>query len=141
LLHIVFHAHRADVTEAVQQRAEQAVQKLAARLRGSTDASVRFADDGAVRRVDIVLNVARRAPLVAVGEGPRYEVALSDAVERLAAHVAHLRSDRERRRHVPSDLRTALADRQADGDDGENDAVPDLLLDVVAVPPRPAAGA
>jgi hypothetical protein len=140
LLHIVFYAHRADVTEAVQQRAEQAVRKLAARLRGTTDASIRFAQDGALRRVDIVLSVARRAPLIAAGEGPRYEVALTAAVERLSAHVAHLRAERERRRHVPGALRLALADELEAVHDADVD-VPDLLLDAAGAPPRPAAEA
>lgn len=106
-MHIVFHTHHADVSEALQQRAEQAVRKLAARLRGTTDASVRFAEDGTERRVEIVLRAARRRPLVAAGEGARYEIALADAVERLGAHVAHAREERERR--VRRDARAASA--------------------------------
>lgn len=121
MLDIVFHAHRADVTEPLQQRAEQAVQKLAARLRGATDASIRFCEDGAVRKVDVVLNVARRAPLHAAGQGPRYEVALSSAVERLAAHVAHLRAQRARRRRTTVNIGDVPTD--------------------AAVPPQPAAEA
>ena len=103
-MHIVFHAHRADVSETLQQRAAQAVDKLASRLRGATDASIRFAEDGVIRRVEIVLRVARRRPLVAEGAGPRYEIALAAAAERLAAHVAHVKAQREGRRKT---MRTA----------------------------------
>lgn len=97
-MHIVFHAHHADVTDALQQKAETAVTKVAGRLRGATDASVRFAEDGALRRVEILLRIARRAPLVAEGTAARFEAALSAAVERLATHVAHVKALRARRR-------------------------------------------
>jgi len=99
-MQIVFHAHHADVTDAMLQRAEQSVRKLAARLRGSIDASVRFAEDGARRRVEIVMRAARRRPLVAEGTGQRYELALGAAMKGMEAHVAHVRADRERRRRV-----------------------------------------
>ena len=97
MLHIVFHAHRADVTDALQQKAEAAVSKLASRLRGATDASVRFAEDAGNRRVELVLRVARRAPLVAEATSTRYETALSTAIERLEQHVAHVKVERARR--------------------------------------------
>jgi len=104
LQHIVFHAH-SDVTEAVRQRAEQSVRKLASRIRGTTDASIRFDADGAVRRAEIVLRAARRAPLVAEGSGSRYEFALAAALDKLEAHVAHVRAERERKRRRGEVLR------------------------------------
>lgn len=137
-MHIVFHAHHADVTDALQQRAAQSVTKLAARLRGTTDASVRFADDGAERRVEIMLRAARRRPLVAEGTGSRYEFALASAVERLGAHVAHVRAERERRRRTRDASRTvgdAAPAANVDDDFG------DLLRDAATPPPRPVAGA
>lgn len=100
-MHIVFHAHHADVTDALQQKAQAAVEKVAGRLRGTTDASIRFAEDGAQRRVELVLRIARRAPLVAEATAPRYEAALSTAVERLETHVAHVKALRARRRAQP----------------------------------------
>jgi ribosome-associated translation inhibitor RaiA len=142
LLHIVFHAHHADVTDAIQQRAEQAVRKLAGRLRGTTDASIRFAEDGAVRRVELVLRAARRAPLVAEGVGPRYEVALASALDRLGAHVAHVRAERERRRRAAEGLRLGAAagtEDDVEGTEAEADLT-DLLRDE-PVAPRRAAGA
>jgi len=132
-VHIVFHAHHADVTEPLQQRAEAAVRKLATRLRGTTDASIRFGQHGTSRRVEIMLRVVRRKPLVAEGEGTRYETALAAAVERLSAHVAHLRAERSRNRHAP-------VGRRADGTAGvetttePEDDVGELLLE--APPPR-----
>jgi hypothetical protein len=111
-VNIVFHVHRADVTEALQAKAAQSVEKLAARLRGATDASIRFAQDGAVKRVELVLRVARRAPLVAEAVGSQYDIALAAACERLAAHVAHVKALRARRRVQPL-IATRLLD---DGD-------------------------
>ena len=97
-MHIVFHAHHADVTDALQQKADAAVHKIAGRLRGVTDASIRFAEDGALRRVEVVLRIARRAPLVAAGTSTRYEAALADALARLETHVAHVKAVRARAR-------------------------------------------
>ena len=91
-MNIVFHAHRADMPESLQQRAEQAVQKLAGRLRRAVDASVRFAEDGPIRRVEIVLRAPRQQPLVAAGSGRVYETALGEALERLESHIAHLKA-------------------------------------------------
>jgi ribosome-associated translation inhibitor RaiA len=136
LVHIVFHAHHADVTDALQQRAEQAVRKLAARLRGATDASIRFVKHGATPRVEIMLRVARRKPLVAEGEGSRFEFALNGAVERLSAHVAHVRAERARKRHAIA-LRNGTTDTVEELDDEQSD----LLIETAAPPPRPVAGA
>jgi ribosome-associated translation inhibitor RaiA len=102
-VNIVFHAHHADMPEPLQQRAEQAVRKLAARLRRVVDASVRFSEDGPTRRVEIVLRAPRQQPLVAAGSGRLYEAALGEALERLESHIAHLQVARRRR------IRTARA--------------------------------
>jgi ribosome-associated translation inhibitor RaiA len=125
-VNIVFHAHNAEMPESLQQRAEQAVQKLATRLRRVVDASVRFAEDGPVRRVEIVLRAPRQQPLVAAGSGRLYETALGEALERLASHIAHLKAAQGRRIRVAravsrtGELERLLAARalaQADGDD------------------------
>ena len=102
-MNIVFHAHHADMPEPLQQRAEQAVRKLATRLRRVVDASVRFSEDGPTRRVEIVLRAPRQQPLVAAGSGRQYETALGEALQRLESHVEHLRVARGRR------IRTARA--------------------------------
>jgi ribosome-associated translation inhibitor RaiA len=129
---IVFHAHHAEMPEPLQERAEQAVQKLASRLKRAVDASVRFAEDGQVRRVEIVLRAPRQQPLVAAGSGRLYETALGEALERLESHIAHLKAAKGRRirfaRAVSrtGDLERLLAARalaQADGDDTEPEAL------------------
>ena len=125
-MHIVFHAHRADVTDALQQKAEAAVRKLATRLRGATDASVRFAEDAGTRRCELVLRVARRAPLVAEATSTRYETALATAIERLETHVAHVKAERARR------LRRLVTPPR--------DSADDTLLDAQPPAARRAAG-
>jgi ribosome-associated translation inhibitor RaiA len=130
-VHIVFHAHRADMPESLQQRAELAVQKLASRLRRAVDASVRFAEDGPVRRVEIALRAPRQQTLVAAGSGRLYETALGEALERLESHIAHLKAAKGRRIRVARAVsRTGAMDRllaeravaQADGDDTSAEA-------------------
>ena len=128
---IVFHAHNAEMPESLQQRAEQSVQKLATRLRRAVDASVRFAEDGPTRRVEIVLRAPRQQPLVAAGSGRLYETALGEALERLESHIAHLKAAQGRRIRLAravsrtGELERLLAARalaQADGDDASPEA-------------------
>lgn len=130
-MNIVFHAHNAEMPESLQQRAEQAVQKLATRLRRVVDASVRFAEDGPTRRVEIVLRAPRQQPLVAAGSGRLYETALGEALERLESHIAHLKAAQGRRIRLAravsrtGELERLLAARalaQADGDDASPEA-------------------
>ena len=130
-MNIVFHAHNAEMPESLQQRAEQAVQKLATRLRRAVDASVRFAEDGPTRRVEIVLRAPRQQPLVAAGSGRLYETALGEALERLESHIAHLKAAQGRRIRLAravsrtGELERLLAARalaQADGDDASPEA-------------------
>ena len=132
-MNIVFHAHHADMPGSLQERAEQAVQKLASRLKRAVDASVRFAEDGQVRRVEIVLRAPRQQPLVAAGSGRLYETALGEALERLESHIAHLKAAKGRRiRFARAVARTGDLDRmiaaralaQADGDDAEPEVRP-----------------
>ena len=96
-MNIVFHAHKADVTDAVQRRAEQGVRKLGARLRRAVDASIRVAADGTTRRVEIEMRAPRAKPLVAVAEARSYEEAVGEALQRLEAQVEHLKDVRARR--------------------------------------------
>jgi len=147
-VNIVFHAHHADVTEALQQRAEQCVRKLATRLRGATGASIRFTEDGALRRVELTLRAARRRPMVALGSGPRFEAALAEATDALEQHVAHARAARERRLRragviTPVVDATAAVRTAGVAEDVEHDDTlfGDLPLDRAVRAPRRAAGA
>jgi hypothetical protein len=111
-MNIVLHAHHAHVPEPTLRRAEAAVARLGARLPRAHDATVRFAEDGAVCRVEVTARVPRRDPLVAVGEGRAFEPALATALERFEGAVARRRAARERR--VRAAQRGAEARRLAD---------------------------
>jgi ribosome-associated translation inhibitor RaiA len=80
---IVFQSHRAIVSDRMRAKARQAVEKLANRMRRAVDAVVRFEQDGALRRVEIVLHAPRQRNLVASGEARFFGPALSEAVDRL----------------------------------------------------------
>ena len=110
-MNIVLHAHHARVPAPLLRRAEAAVARLSARLPRAHDAAVRFAADGAVCRVEVTARVPRRAPLVAVGEGRAFDLALAAALERFEAVVGRLRVARERR--VQAAQRGAEAQRLA----------------------------
>ena len=94
---IVFQVHHADADDALRAKAARAVEKLATRLRHPTDATVRVAADGMLRRVEITMRARRRPDLVAVGVGRRSDQALSEALGALEAQVAHERVARARR--------------------------------------------
>ena len=96
-MNIVLHAHHAHVPEPLLRRAESAVARLGARVPRAHDATVRFAEDGAVCRVEVTARVPRRAPLVAAGEGRAFEAALADALGRFEGLVARVRGARDRR--------------------------------------------
>jgi hypothetical protein len=117
---IVFHAHRAVISDDLRARAERAVHKAAARLHRAVDATVRFEEDGPTRRVEIVLHAPRQRPVVAVGEGRLLGPALSVAAARLQAQVA---------KSVPPHTRTRRASANGDGADGAGaGSVDDLAL-------------
>jgi ribosome-associated translation inhibitor RaiA len=91
-LHIVFQIHHADASEALQQKAARSIEKLATRLRGAVDATVRIAADGGLHRVEITVRRPRRRVLVAVGADRQAEVALGQAVDALESQVARVRA-------------------------------------------------
>ncbi|MDQ3696462.1 MAG: HPF/RaiA family ribosome-associated protein [Gemmatimonadota bacterium] len=88
-MEIIFHAHRAVISDNMRARAERAVRKLATRVRRAVHAVVRFEQDGPVRRVEVVLNAAGRRALVAEGVGRNYGPALAAAIERIEAQLEH----------------------------------------------------
>ena len=91
-MHIVFQIHHADASEPLQQKAARAIEKLAARLRGAVDATVRIAGDGAMQRVEIAMRRPRRKPLVAVGTDRQVDGALPQALDALESQIAHVRA-------------------------------------------------
>jgi ribosome-associated translation inhibitor RaiA len=88
---IIFHAHRAVISENMRLRAERAVRKLAARVRRPVDAIVRFEQDGRVRRVEIVLHAPAKRSLVAEGAGSYFGPALGQAVERIEVQLGRVK--------------------------------------------------
>jgi ribosome-associated translation inhibitor RaiA len=100
-MQIIFHSHRASVSERTRVRAERSVRKLATRLGGAVDAVIRFEDDGPTRRVEIVMHASRHRRLVAEGQARFLGPALSQAVDGLRDQVdraRRIRSKSERRR-------------------------------------------
>jgi ribosome-associated translation inhibitor RaiA len=116
-VNVVFHAHHATVSDALQRRAETNVRKLAERLPRAVDATVRFVEDGPARRVEIELRAAPHRHLVAAGTNRLYDVALSEAVTALEAQVERERAARERRRRAAV-RGVVAADGRAFGGDG-----------------------
>ncbi len=96
-MEIIFHAHKAEVSSAHEQRAEQGLRKLERRLGRATAAVVRFTTDGVDRRVEITLEVARGRRYVAEGRGRYFPGAITEALERLERQVAHLKRTRKQR--------------------------------------------
>jgi ribosome-associated translation inhibitor RaiA len=94
-MEIIFHAHHASISPRLQQRAEQGIQKIVARLGRAVDGIVRFEEDGPTRRVEVILHAARGRRLVARGEGRYFGPALTAALNRLATRVGHVKGRRK----------------------------------------------
>ncbi len=98
-MELVLHSHNATVSDVIRERAERLVRRLAPRFGRVVDATVRFADDGPVRRVEIELhaNGGRRA--IGAGTGRHFGPALAHAGAALRAQLEHgKRTRRERSR-------------------------------------------
>jgi ribosome-associated translation inhibitor RaiA len=92
---VIFHAHHAVISDRVRARAQDAVERVASRLKRSVDAVVRFEGDGRTRRVEIVLHAPRHRRLVAEGHAPFFGAALANAIRCIEAQ---LRSTKRTRR-------------------------------------------
>jgi len=98
---IVLRSHNAKVATGIRQKAEQAIAKIARRLRRTVDAHVIFATDGPTRRVEIVLHAPRHRSLVAEGTARQYGTALDRALDHLASQTNHAkRPAKERARRL-----------------------------------------
>ena len=100
-MRIIFHAHNApSVSSRLLDRAQEALDRVGARLPRTRDAVVRFAADGPVRRVEIVLRAPRKSELCAQGSGRTFGPALTAALSRLEAQIGRVKrlpDDRVRR--------------------------------------------
>lgn len=99
-MEIIFHAHRATVSEWMRARASRGVRKLSVRLTRAVDAVIRFEQDGPVRRVEILLHAPRQRDLIATGEARFFGPALAAALGRLQAQLPKRRNGRTRSRAV-----------------------------------------
>jgi len=88
------------ISDDLRARAERAVHKAAGRLGRPVDATIRFAEDGPTRRVEIVLHAAKQPPVVAAAEARRFGPALSVAAARLNTRVARSEAPDARARRV-----------------------------------------
>lgn len=100
---IIVHAHHAVLSDTLRGRAERTLLRLAARVRRPVDATIRFAQDGPLRRVEIELRPARRRPLIAAGQSRQFGPALADAAGRMATQLGRVK--RTRKSRAPETLR------------------------------------
>jgi ribosome-associated translation inhibitor RaiA len=94
-MQIIFHAHHADISPRLQQRADASLRKMVVRLGRAVDAIVRVEEDGPTRRVELVLHAPRGRRLVAQGEGRAFGPALTAALGKLSAQVSRAKGARK----------------------------------------------
>ena len=102
-MEIILHAHHAEVTENLREKAEAAIRRIATRLHRVANAIIRFIGDGPTRRVEIVLRGARSRELFVHADAHDFAPALATAVHRLESQVARVRAKRVRRNSSPGD--------------------------------------
>ncbi len=103
-MELVLHSHNATVSELIRERAERLVRRLAPRFGRVVNVTVRFADDGPVRRVEIELHAAGGRRIVSEGSARYFGPALAHAGARLRAQLAH---GKRTRRELSRDAGTA----------------------------------
>ena len=102
-MELVLHSHNATVSDVIRERAERLVHRLAPRFGRVVDVTVRFADDGPVRRVEIEVHQAGGRRVVCAGRGRYFGPALAHAGAALRAQLEHgKRTGRERSRDASS---------------------------------------
>jgi ribosome-associated translation inhibitor RaiA len=88
-MEIVFHAHKASVSDHMRRRAEHALRKVARRARRPVDAVIRFQQDGELRRVELTLHTSNGRRYVARSEDRFFGTALATAARRLTMQLDH----------------------------------------------------
>jgi ribosome-associated translation inhibitor RaiA len=84
---IIYHSHKAEISDHMRQRAAAGIRKLTARMEKTVDAIVRFEQDGPTRRVEIILQAPRQRKLVAEAEGRFFGPTLVVALGRLKRQI------------------------------------------------------
>jgi len=91
-MHIVMQSHRAALTDAQRVKYEQMVAARARKFPSAVRAVVRLSEDGARRRVEIVLDLPRQASIAVLAEGEWFATCLSQALARLDARVRKVKA-------------------------------------------------
>jgi ribosome-associated translation inhibitor RaiA len=96
-MELLLHSHNATVSDVIRERAERLVRRLAPRFGRVVDATVRFADDGPLRRVEIEVHQAGGRRIVCAGTGRYFGPALAHAGAALRAQLEHGKRTRHER--------------------------------------------
>ena len=108
-MELVLHSHNATVSDVIRERAERLVQRLAHRSGRIVSATVRFADDGPLRRVEIELHQAGGRPVVCAGTGRYFGPALAHAGAAVRAQLKKSKRTRRERSRDASNIPLAEA--------------------------------
>jgi ribosome-associated translation inhibitor RaiA len=84
---VIVHSHNADVSDYMRRRAVQRIRGIAGLPPRAVTARIRFAQDGALRRVEVELHAPGGRRWVAEGAARLFGPALTDAVERLEVQL------------------------------------------------------
>lgn len=90
-MQILFQSHSVTVSNQVRQRAESGLRKLGTRIGNAVDATVRFAEDGPMKRVELELHAAGGRRFVAEAQGQYHGPAVSIALAKLASQIGHVK--------------------------------------------------
>jgi hypothetical protein len=97
---LVFSHRGIALTESMLKKAERAVLKAAERIPRATGATVRFAEDGPERVVEIIFTAPRGTRLVASAAGRYWGPALTAALGKLVRQASKERRTPQRRAAV-----------------------------------------
>lgn len=87
-MEVHFHAHHAEVSDAMRKRAEREVRRAAVRIPRVVEAIIRFEQDGQLRKVSVALRAPKHHDLLGRAEGKFFGPALAQALARVRAQAA-----------------------------------------------------
>lgn len=85
-------ARHCQIPDSIRSRAEVLVSRLTKYEPGISSASVIFEEEKLLKRMEVILSIARSEPVVATGEGQDFRTALDKAVDRLSRILKRRRS-------------------------------------------------
>jgi ribosomal subunit interface protein len=96
-MQVTVTARHCEITDALQERAEQVAQRIAALSHRPIGCTVVFSMDGQSSTAEVRLQDGRGDTLVASGEGPDHRTALDRAEERVKRQLQAVAGRRARR--------------------------------------------